>query len=314
LPLVENAEVNKWIRQFKTAYRSTLLQWLAQGESLDHIIIPELEKHGVPKEFFYLAMIESGFNTHAKSPMAAAGAWQIMPATGRLYNLKINRFVDERKDPVKSSVAAAKLLRDLYHKFGDWYLTMAAYNAGPTLVQKAIIKGNTRDFWTLAQKSMLPRETSQYVPRWIAAYTVGSQPEKYGFQINEKTEFVMPSSYVDLAKTYNLTDIAKAINIKIETLKKWNPEILTAVTPPVGTGNTYRLRLDDPAKNLLESKLASIPFLDIRETYSYKINRGDTLRSIAKKHGVTLAEIIKLNPEIKPTNLRVGRAINLPTS
>jgi len=314
LPVVDNPDVNRWIRYFKTSDRSTFLQWLSNGEALEHLILPELDNHGIPREFFFLAMIESGFNTHAKSGMSALGAWQLMPATGKLYHLKINKYIDERKDPVKSTIAAAKLLSNLYHKFGDWYLAMAAYNAGPTIIQKAIIKGNTRDFWTLAKKSLIPSETAQYIPRWIAAYTLGSEPEKYGFYIKQRTENLIPKSYVKLSQSYRLNEIAKSINIKIETLKTWNPEILQDLTPPLATGKTYLLRVNDNLKEQLEKNLKEIPFLNIKEIITYKIGRGDTINAIAKKHGISTQDIIRLNPEVKPTHLRIGKTISIPAS
>ena len=313
LPLVDVPEVDRWIRHFKASDRSTFLQWLSLGKGLEPLILPELEKVGVPKEFYYLAMIESGFNLKAKSRAAASGAWQFMSRTAMHYGLRIDKYVDERKDPVKSSRAAAALIKDLYSKFGDWYLAMAAYNAGPQRVANAIKLAKSRDFWTLARGKFLPKETIEYVPRWIAAYKIGSKPALYGFQISPNIESVMPTGAIHFTKPYSISELATNLSVPEKELLRWNPEILRGITPPIRTlGGNYQLRIKEELIPILNEKLPKIAFLDIRDTFEYRIKPGDTLRSIAKKHGVSLSEILKINPSLKPTALRIGRGLLVP--
>jgi membrane-bound lytic murein transglycosylase D len=312
LPMADEPEVDRWVRFFKASDRTTFLKWLSLGESVEHLILPELARHGVPKEFYYLAMIESGFNSKAKSPAAATGTWQFMPGTAKLYGLKVDRFVDERKDPLKSSRAAAQLLKDLYSRFGDWYLAMAAYNAGPGRVEKAIKQGRTRDFWSLARGKHLPKETAEYVPKWIAAYKIGSERTRHGFYLSEETQNLVPNSSVTLEKPYSLSELSKVLGVSESTLNHWNPELLRGITPPLAKGKTYDLRLANHLTEKLTSNLASLPFLDIKETMEYRIKPGDTLNKIARKHGVTMADIQKLNPGIKPSALKIGREVVLP--
>ncbi|MEI8025790.1 MAG: transglycosylase SLT domain-containing protein [Pseudomonadota bacterium] len=312
LPVANEPEVDRWIRFFKASDRSTFLKWLSVGESVEHLILPELARYGVPKEFYYLAMIESGFNSKAKSMASAAGTWQFMSGTAKLYGLRVDRFVDERKDPLKSSRAAAQLLKDLYSQFGDWYLAMAAYNAGPGRVEKAIKLGKTRDFWALARGRYLPKETAEYVPRWIAAFKVGSERAKHGFYLSDETENLVPNSSVTLSKAYSIHELAKALGVSESTLNHWNPELLKGITPPLAKGKTYELRLEDQMAKKLTVSLTTLPFLDIKETMEYHVRPGDTLNAIAKRHGVSLAEIHKLNPGIKPSALKIGRGVLLP--
>ena len=313
LPLADVPEVDRWIRHFKSSDRSTFLQWLTLGKGLEALILPELERIGVPMEFYYLAMIESGFNLKAKSKAAASGTWQFMSQTAKYYGLRVDKYIDERKDPVKSSRAAAALLKDLYNKFSDWYLAMAAYNAGPQRVATAINLGKSRDFWTLARGGFLPKETIQYVPRWIAAYTIGSKPAVYGFQLNPDIESVIPTTTVFLTKAYAISELAVNLGVSEKELLSWNPEILRGITPPIrSAGGSYQFRIRADLVPIMNEKLPKMAFLNISETFEYHIRPGDTLRSIAKKHGVTLNELLEVNPGLKPTALKIGRGLLVP--
>ncbi len=138
-------------------------------------------EYGLPEDLAYLAMIESGFNPEAQSPAGARGLWQFMKGTGVRYGLVINGYVDERRDPVKSTHAAARYLRDLYRQFGSWYLAAASYNCGEKRVQKELNKGNGQNFWQLSADKCLPSETENYVPQMIAATIIAKNPEKFGF-------------------------------------------------------------------------------------------------------------------------------------
>ena len=193
IPVVLTPEVDFWINYFKTKGRTSFVKWLVRGENVREVIIPLLKQLGMPEELFYLSMIESGFNNRAYSRAKATGPWQFVAGTAKIYGLKMNYWVDERKDPVKSTIAAARYLRDLYKKFGNWYLAMAAYNAGPGKIRYAIRKLKTRDYWKISRSRYLRRETRNYVPKLLAALILGSNAEEHGFIIKPNPSEDVPT-------------------------------------------------------------------------------------------------------------------------
>lgn len=184
IPLEMNSSIQYWIGQFTGPLRYKFVQFLDRGTFVRPTIQGILAKKGLPIELYYLAMIESGFLTHATSRTKAVGIWQFMKYTAKLYGLKVNRKTDQRKDLKHSTYAACKYLMKLRREFGSWNLAMAAYNAGEGRIHKAIRIGNSRDYWTLIQKGALPFETSQYVPEFQAAMRIAENPDVYGFSTN----------------------------------------------------------------------------------------------------------------------------------
>jgi len=182
LPLALNDKVEHFITLFQTKGRATFAGWLQRSTRYLPMMHEVLRREGLPEELVYLAMIESGFRLHARSIASAVGPWQFMPATGRRYSLRIDQWVDERRDPVKATVAAAMYLKDLYGMFnGDWHLATAGYNAGENKIMRAMDKYDTSDFWELSKGSYLKRETKEYVPKLLAAAIIAKDPAKYGF-------------------------------------------------------------------------------------------------------------------------------------
>ena len=222
LCLSYNPEVQKHIDKYVRQGRRSTSCLLARASYYNPIFEEALLSYGLPLELKYLPVIESGLNPKAVSGKGAAGLWQLMPATGRQYNLQINTFVDERLDPIKSSYAAARLLADLYKRFGDWSLVLAAYNCGPTRVSNAIEKtGNNTDFWQIYE--LLPKETRGYVPAFIAANYVMNCYAEYNISpvstgLPEKAGKVVVTADVSLAK------IADVLNMDIADLQALNPQ------------------------------------------------------------------------------------------
>ena len=180
IPLVFNDAVKHYIRYFTTTKKDVFKRWLKRKKRYAPFVKEILREHGLPEDLVYLAMIESGFNLHAYSPMKAAGPWQFIPETGRRYGLAVNHWVDERRDIRKSTIAAARYLQALFDQFGCWYLAAAGYNAGENRIYRLIKKYDTNDFWQLRAYNTLPRETREYVPQLIAAAIIAEDPEKYG--------------------------------------------------------------------------------------------------------------------------------------
>lgn len=185
LPNLEHPRVDSWIKRFTTDQRGSFTTYLGRMTRYEDMISGKLADRGMPQGLIFLAMIESGFNPTAKSPVKATGLWQFMSATGKEYGLKVTRKVDERKSPARSTDAALAYLSDLHDRFGSWYLAAAAYNTGQGRVAKIMkqVTGNTKgtdaDYYRIS--SRLPKETQEYVPKMIAAARIGSDPSRYGF-------------------------------------------------------------------------------------------------------------------------------------
>lgn len=185
LPDIDHPRVDQWVRRFTTTQRASMATYLTRMAKYEPMISEKLESREMPRELIYLAMIESGFNPTAKSPVKASGLWQFMSATAREYGLKVGGRMDERNNPARSTDAALTYLSKLHDRFGSWYLAFAAYNTGQGRVARVMkqvtgqTKGTDADYYRIA--SRLPKETQDYVPKMIAAARIGSDPAKYGF-------------------------------------------------------------------------------------------------------------------------------------
>jgi hypothetical protein len=182
VPIQMNKQVKAYLVYFSTERKEIIQRFLARSTRYLPMIKETFQEYGLPEDLAYLAMIESGFNPNAYSPAGACGMWQFIKSTGLRYGLVINGYVDERRDPVKSTRAAAKYLSDLYKQFGSWYLAAASYNCGERRVEEELRKGNHCNFWELSAHKCLPNETKNYVPQMIAATIIAKNPERFGFK------------------------------------------------------------------------------------------------------------------------------------
>lgn len=275
------------------------------------MVQPILQDKGVPIEFFYLAMVESGFSNRASSTKRATGTWQFMPSTASNYGLTINHWVDERRDPIKSTVAAANYLRDLYDQLGDWYLTMAAYNAGPGRLRRAIRRAHSRDFWQIAKTPHLARETKSYVPKVLAAILLASDARNHGFEVKEvANDWMIPETEVIVQRPIRLAELAAQLKIPLKALRTWNPELIQNVTPPGRA--TYALRLTPNLAMRFPEVEGRLTRLNIAEIQLHTVKDGETLRAIAQRYNVGVKEIMSLNPKLKPQRLRIGNTVAVP--
>lgn len=312
LPVVANARVEYWIRYFKGEGRKAFLKWLVRGESLKGVVKPLLKTEGLPPELFFLAMVESGFSNQAYSRAKATGPWQFMNGTAKLYGLRINYWVDERRDPIKSTIAAARYLRDLYAEFGDWYLAMAAYNAGPGKVKRGIAKLGTKDFWALAETKYLKPETKHYVPKVLGALILASDPITHGFDVTANPHDLPADGKVTVTRPVKLFDVASKMGLSHKLVARWNPELIHGITPPNVGKNGYELRLSQSLAEKFQEIEDNLPQLEVSDVKMHRVERGETLAKIARRYNVRINQILSINPDIRATALRVGRSIAVP--
>lgn len=232
VPVEFKDAVDHYIAYFTTKKRKMFVSWLRRAKRYTPLLKKILSEHDLPEDLVYLAMIESGFNPKAYSPMAACGPWQFISATGQRYGLRIDHWVDERRDFEKATVAAARYLKDLFGRFDCWYLAASGYNAGEGRIEQAIRRYNTTDYWELYRYNTLPRETRQYIPQLIAAATISEDPERYGFADADPEEPPLEYQKKKVPGGTPLYVLAEASLSDLSEIKALNPELMTRITPP----------------------------------------------------------------------------------
>jgi membrane-bound lytic murein transglycosylase D len=269
-----------------------------------------LKEEGVPEDIVYLPIIESGFNVRAYSRSKAAGQWQFIAGTAKRYGLKINWWVDERRDPEKSTRAAARYLRDLNEMFDSWSLALASYNAGENKIKRVMRRTGSDNIWELLLRSRyLRRETKNYIPKFIAARTIALDPEHFGFyDLKYHDEFTFDK--VTLYSPLNIEAIAKCAGTTKAKIKELNPELRRWSTPP--NVNSYALRIPKGTKDEFLRKLAKMPKQERYDVRVYRVRAGDTVSEIAKRTGVSARSIIAINKLGRRALIRKGQKLILP--
>jgi membrane-bound lytic murein transglycosylase D len=311
IPIVVNDKVEQCIELFQTTIRDKFVTWLARSGRYIPFMKNLLKEQGLPEDLVYMALIESGFDPYAYSRSKAVGPWQFIYRTGKRYGLKVSWWVDERRDPEKSTIAAAKYLKDLYDMFDCWYLAAAGYNAGEYRIIKAMKRFRTEDFWTLTKHRYLKRETKNYVPLMIAAALVAKDPEKYGFT---GIEYQEPLRYekVRVPELTDLSHIAKACEISLEEIKDLNPELQRGVTPP--NEPEYEIKIPFAKKELFTRNFESLQPLEKFQFKTHLVKKGETLNRIAKLYRVDLAPLFEINSLNKKSRLSRGMELLIPIS
>ena len=304
IPLVLNKKVENAITYFQGRGRRVFTKWMQRTGWYQDLIITILKEEGVPEELFYLAMIESGFNPNAKSYARAVGIWQFISSTGKAYGLTSSWWYDERRDPEKSSRAAAKHLRDLYQRFDNWYLAVAGYNFSPGKIEKRLQKYNVEEFWDLPR---LPRQTRNYVPTFIAAVHIAKNPAEYGFFVEPEAPVIYDT--VTVKECVDLNVVATCVNSNFDELKRLNPALLRWCTPP--DRDKWILNIPPGNRDLFLANYSRVPD-DQKLTYiNHLIRRGETLSQISRKYGVNIDEIKRFN-KIRGTFIREGQVLVIP--
>ncbi|MDE2811334.1 MAG: LysM peptidoglycan-binding domain-containing protein [Gemmatimonadota bacterium] len=311
MPIDANDRVVAKLHFFQTRGRKTFATWLQRAGRYRTLIGDILRREGMPSDLFYLAVIESGLNPRAYSRSRAVGLWQFMARTGRMMGLKRTHWIDERRDPIKATEAAARYLKDLFAEFGDWRLALAAYNGGPGRVRRAIARADTNDYWQLD----LPRETRNYVPLFMAATVIAKDPQLFGFEPQAEEpafayeEVVLPEDwpYVDLKAA------AQLLGIERQALHDLNPELRQDITPP-GSRSPYTLRVPTGKRRVLLDQYASLPAPQKAAVHQYRVQRGDTISGIAQTFGVSTRVIAAANSLRNPNLIRPRQLLYIPVA
>jgi membrane-bound lytic murein transglycosylase D len=295
-PLVWNARVEKWIDHYTVKDREYLIRSLKRSEKYIKMVKEVFRQASLPEDLAYVAIVESGYYPFAQSPKKAVGHWQFLTYTGRANGLKINYWYDERRDPKKSAQGAARELRKLYEKFGSWELALAAYNCGRTRVNREIKRAGTKDYWALT----LPRETENYVPKIMAILFIVQEPAVFGFPTNFEEKVAWTEVTVNGCVDLRLA--AEAAECSLKEIQEFNPELRQLCTPP--DQQEYALKLPPDKEESFLKNFAALPDekkylskeeIEKRKVIVYKVQKGDSLWTIARRYRVSLAQIKKWN-------------------
>ncbi len=308
IPITINESVKHWLDHFQGIGRENFAIYLARAGRYESMMRAMFRDAGLPEDLIYLSLIESGFSPRAYSRARAVGLWQFISSTGRLYGLSVSYWVDERRDPILATKAAAKHLRDLHEEFGSWYLVAAAYNGGANRVRRSIVHSGSEDFWTLAQRRYLRRETRNYVPKLIAAALIAKQPDHYGFV---EIQLHDPFAYeiVDVPDATSLDVIAEAAGTTVEAVSELNPQILRGVTPP---GQRYAVRVPPGTGQRFAVNYAQVAPGKRVTWVQHVVRRGETLSGIARNYGVSVSAVRAANSGADPRRLQIGQRLVIP--
>lgn len=317
------------IKTFLKKKRSFIERMLKVSQFYFPMFEQEMNKHNIPLEMKYLAIIESALNPKAKSRAGAAGLWQFMYHTGKMYGLEVNNYLDERSDPVLSTQAAMRYLSKLYEVFGDWDLVLASYNSGPGTITKAIRRsGGKTNYWNL--RSYLPSETANYVPAFLATMYIFEYAKEHGFTQKKHENIFFQTDTIRVKQTIPFKEIAPVVGMSVEEIEFLNPSYAMGVVPFVD-GKDYALRLpievlgefvtneeniyafleeernkaEKPLPNLVQVE-AKIP--KSKAATNYKVKRGDTLGKIASKYHISIHQLKKWN-KIKGDRINLGQKL-----
>jgi membrane-bound lytic murein transglycosylase D len=306
LPLQMTDAVLSYINYFSSDRgRKTLIAGLRRAGRYRPLIERILAEEGVPQELIYLAQAESGFLPRAVSHKAAAGMWQFMQWRGRQYGLNQTAYTDDRLDPEKATRSAARHLRDLYQKFGDWYLAIAGYNCGDGCVEKAVQRTGYADFWDLRARNAIPKETTNYVPIIVAMTIMHKNAKDYGI---EGIEADPPLTYdtIEMEAPTHLALVADVADRPVSDIRELNPSLLSSVAPA-----GFALHVPEGSKANVIASLASVPAERRASWRIHRVGPGDTLQSIARRYNMPVNSIASLNNQ---GEAEIGDALIIPTA
>ena len=349
VPREMHYKIEQWLFWFQGDGQERMNTYLSRSSRYIPLMQDILAEYHLPRELVYVALIESGFSSHAVSRASAVGYWQFIRGTGRRYKLTINSYMDERRDAILSTHAAAKYFKGLYSVFGSWHLAMAAYNLGENRVKNQLLRHHTRDFWELTQKGNIPAETANYVPKFFAAMIIAKNPKKYGFK-DVDYQPLMTFKEVKVPHSINLRQLAIKIGLDYQVLRQLNPKYLTstAIGSPqkplrlripkdifgkkeartrtrtgteLGVGAETEVEevvveteaeIEAQLKTYLAQAKVKTPRILRYHSY-YRVRRGDTLSAIAYRFRVPMSRLKRVN-RLRRSFIRIGQRLKIPYS
>lgn len=308
IPIPLNERVLRYVELFQGRLREFLASGLERGAHYLPMIQNVFRAEGLPLDLAYVPLVESAFKPTALSRAKAKGVWQFMPATGRENGLKQDWYIDERSDPEKATLAAAKYLKALYEIFDDWHLAMASYNGGPGRVQRAIKRSGRDDFWSLTTTSRyLPRETRDYVPMILAAVIIAKNPTKYGFDVISTA--AVPTESVPVPPAVDLRRIAEWAGIPADELQRLNPELRRWTTP---VRSSYELAVPAGTAEIVKERLTAASPNELNALQWHLVKRGETLSTIARKLRVNRTDLAAANYLSTKSKVIAGQKLLIP--
>ncbi len=312
IPITINSQVVSFIKAFRSTRKKNIQNALNRSVEYINEFKRIFKEQGLPEDLAYLPLIESGYRIQALSRARALGIWQFMASTARLFGLRVDWVVDERLDPYKSAAAAAKYLKKLHEEFGDWYFALASYNGGSARLKRAMKRFKSKDFFKITgHRWQVRRETRNYVPAFLAALVIAKDPESYGFTIEkDKEEKIFANTKtMQIPSPVDMKQVADLVKISYEELQKINPELIREFTP--FDKDFYAVRLPDTVD---ETALAELKRLPAEKKYFvgwYKVKRGDSLYSIARKFNTSVKKIKSAN-KLRSNLIHPGKQLLIP--
>jgi membrane-bound lytic murein transglycosylase D len=307
IPMVLNDRVVAYVDYFSTRHRAFFEASLARSGRYVQRFQKIFEEAGIPKDLVYMAHVESAFKTNAYSRARAKGIFQFISGTGRRYGLRIDQWVDQRSEPEQSAHAAAAYLKDLYGMFGDWYLALAAYNAGEGKIGRSLAKTGKGDFWSLASTKSLRAETRNYVPAILAAALIAKQPAKYGFHVAMDEPIVTDAVSID--GQVDLRVLARLADVDIETMKQLNPHLRRGATPP---GAITAIHVPTGKGESTAIAYASLPSSERMVLARHTVAKGESLAAVASHYGVSSNAVARANGLAAKASLQSGQELVIP--
>ena len=306
--VVENPKVRQFVRYYSTTGKIRFQQLLGRSGKYLPMIAKVLSQEGLPEELGYLALLESEFVVNTTSRNGAVGLWQFIATTARRYGLRIDEWVDERRDPVKSTRAAAAYLKDLHDYYGRWYLATAAYNAGPGNVDKALQQSGAKDFWHIKTKTQLTEETHNFVPKFVAISLIAMDPSKYGLNdVRYEAALDYEEVEVELKAPMKLAALARMIAFETQL----EPALLRDMTPP--GEQSFRIKVPVGKASILLAKPIEKPVeknTEPTQVVTHEVKRGETLFSIARSYGLEVRALMEFNG-LTTSRLLIGQRLRI---
>ncbi len=317
---IEHPLVKKWLHYFTVREHERFQRFLNRGEYYRSFIEQQLEAHALPKELYYLAMIESGFRNRARSRAHAVGIWQFMRRTGRHYGLRIDAYLDERMDPVRATAAAISYLQDLYRVYQSWWLAIASYNSGEVRVLRAIMRRDTRDFFELVEQKVLPTETINYVPKFIAAMYIAANRKRFGFTLSQPHRFATQNFHPYRVPSHiSLREVAQQADCTVKQVKEHNPAVRRMLVHP---RHVVELRLPSACKMLGAKSQRTLAALSKKRVRAwrgrevkghYRVRQGDSLYAIARRFN-TSVRALRLANNVRGSRIYAGQLLQIAAS